>query len=313
MSTDRPPIASPDDPTTRPKDSPACAPALSAPLDQPPSVSKVAKATFSIGDEFASFAALEETIALYSSTNFVKLWKRDARTIEGAKKRVSKIAACMSTALKYQSIRYCCMQGGKKFTSKATERHGSTFKKDCPFNIYVAASKDGTHLQVRSVLLEHNHDVSEALYRHLPQQRKLPPELEDKARTMLQMKANKKLVREQLEKASNKVVTLKDLSNIAAKGKHQVSRNDIEATVRMLRNDYNATVHLLVDEKNELRALFFQDDDMKKSFDAYPEIIFIDATYKLLETRMACFLVIIEDGNGESDIVAVGLFAYRGL
>ncbi|KAH6933173.1 hypothetical protein HPB50_012781 [Hyalomma asiaticum] len=86
MSTDRLPMASPDDPTTRPKDSLACAPALSAPLDQPPSVSKVAKATFSVGDEFASFTALQEKIALYSSTNFVKLWKRDARTIEGAKK-----------------------------------------------------------------------------------------------------------------------------------------------------------------------------------------------------------------------------------
>lgn len=39
------------------------------------------------------------------------------------------------------------------------------------------------------------------------------------------------------------------------------------------------------------------------------EIIFIDATYKLLETSMACFLVILEDGNGKSKIVAVGLFA----
>lgn len=38
------------------------------------------------------------------------------------------------------------------------------------------------------------------------------------------MKANKKLVREQLEKESQKVVTLKDLSNIAAKGKGQASR-----------------------------------------------------------------------------------------
>lgn len=126
---------------------------------------------------------------------------------------------------------------------------------------------------------------------------------------MLQLKANKKLVREQLEKESNKVITLKDLSNLEAKSKGQAPRNDIEKTVAMLQNDYNASVRLLVDEKDELRAMFFQDDAMKSSFAAYPEIIFIDATYKLLETRMACFLVLIEDGNGLSEIVAVGLFA----
>lgn len=95
---------------------------------------------------------------------------------------------------------------------------------------------------------------------------------------MLQMKANKKLVREQLEKESQKVVTLKDLSNIAAKGKGQASRNYIEATVMILQNEYGTTVRLLVDKKSGLRALYFQDESMKKSFDAYPEIIFVDAT-----------------------------------
>ncbi|KAH9364987.1 hypothetical protein HPB48_015965 [Haemaphysalis longicornis] len=48
---------------------------------------------------------------------------------------------------------------------------------------------------------------------------------------------------------------------------------------------------------------------MKKSVHCWLEVIFIDATYKLLETRMSCFLVIIENSNGESEIVAVGLFA----
>ncbi|KAG0445169.1 hypothetical protein HPB47_018967 [Ixodes persulcatus] len=113
-----------------------------------------------------------------------------------------------------------------------------TFKKDCPFSIYLAASRDGTCLEVRSVSLDHNHDLSEALFRHLPQQRKLPPNLEEKAKSMLQLKANKKLVREQLEKESSKVITLKDLTNLAAKSKSQALRNDLEATVNMLNRMY---------------------------------------------------------------------------
>lgn len=68
-------------------------------------------------------------------------------------------------------------------------------------------------------------------------------------------------------------------------------------------------VLVLKDENNDLQAIYFQDDYMKRSFHDCPEVIFIDATYKLLETRMACFLVIIENSNGESEIVSVGLFA----
>ncbi|XP_077506636.1 uncharacterized protein LOC144115891 [Amblyomma americanum] len=177
--------------------------------------------SFNVGDTFASFSELEEKLSRYSTQNYIQLWKRDARTIAAAKKRVGRIAGNMPDALKYQSVKFCCIHGGKKFATKASERSSSTFKKDCPFNIYVVASKDGRHLEVRSIVLDHNHDLSEALFRHLPQQRKLPPELEEKATAMLQLKANKKLVRERLEQESSKVVTLKDLSNIAAKGNNQ--------------------------------------------------------------------------------------------
>ena len=46
---------------------------------------------------------------------------------------------------------------------------------------------------------------------------------------------------------------------------------------------------------------------MKKAFDAYPEILFIDATYKLLELRFPLYIILIEDGNGQSEIVAAFL------
>lgn len=90
-----------------------------------PSGASVQDVSFNVGDKFSSFAELDEKISLYSSTNYVQLWKRDARTIEAAKKRVGKIAASMSDALKYQSVKYCCIHGGKKFTTNATDRNSS--------------------------------------------------------------------------------------------------------------------------------------------------------------------------------------------
>lgn len=42
---------------------------------------------------------------------------------------------------------------------------------------------------------------------------------------------------------------------------------------------------------------------------AYPEIIFIDGTYCLVDLRFATYIIMIEDGNGLSEIVAVCLIA----
>ncbi|KAH8028335.1 hypothetical protein HPB51_016158 [Rhipicephalus microplus] len=144
-------------------------------------------ASDAVGDRFAFFAALEEKMEKFSTANSVQLWKRDARTIETAKKRVGKIASRMPPELKYYHLRYCCIHGGTK-----------TFKKDCGFNIYIAANKDGSHLEARSLNLEHNHAVVPELFKHLPQQRRLPSELQDKARALLKLKANKILRREKM-------------------------------------------------------------------------------------------------------------------
>ncbi|KAH9372829.1 hypothetical protein HPB48_021550 [Haemaphysalis longicornis] len=81
--------------------------------------------TFRLGDQFSSFAELEKKVTTYSSAHFVQLWKRDARTIEAAKKRVGKIASKMSDVLKYHSVKYCCVHGGKKFATKASTRTSS--------------------------------------------------------------------------------------------------------------------------------------------------------------------------------------------
>ena len=46
---------------------------------------------------------------------------------------------------------------------------------------------------------------------------------------------------------------------------------------------------------------------MKNILNAYPEMICVDATYKLLELRFPVYIILIEDGNGQSEVVAVFL------
>ena len=44
---------------------------------------------------------------------------------------------------------------------------------------------------------------------------------------------------------------------------------------------------------------------MREAFKAYPEIIFIDATYKLRELGLPVYLMLCEDSNGQSEIVCL--------
>lgn len=46
---------------------------------------------------------------------------------------------------------------------------------------------------------------------------------------------------------------------------------------------------------------------MKNTLRAFPELFCIDATYKLNNIRAPVYLILVDDGNGESEVVAVAL------
>ena len=45
--------------------------------------------------------------------------------------------------------------------------------------------------------------------------------------------------------------------------------------------------------------------EMKDTFQAFPEMILLDATYKLNDLRMPLYVMLVVDGNGESEVVAL--------
>lgn len=55
-------------------------------------------------------------------------------------------------------------------------------------------------------------------------------------------------------------------------------------------------------EQNELEAVFFQDERMKKYFDTFPDLVMFDGTYSLNDRRMPLIVILVVDGNGESQI-----------
>ena len=50
---------------------------------------------------------------------------------------------------------------------------------------------------------------------------------------------------------------------------------------------------------------------MKRTFDTYPELLLIDATYKLNDLQMPLYVVMVVDGNGESEIVSLWITQFE--
>ena len=63
------------------------------------------------------------------------------------------------------------------------------------------------------------------------------------------------------------------------------------------------TVEILCDEDKNLVGIIFQDGIMKSTFAAFPEVLLIDATYKLTDLRIPVYLMMVVDGNGQSEIM----------
>ena len=83
-------------------------------------------------------------------------------------------------------------------------------------------------------------------------------------------------------------MTLKDLSNLRQKTNQGISKNDISDIVSYLNQKEGSTVDVMIDSENNFKAIFYQDQYMKKIYERYPEISLVDTTYKLLELRLQC-------------------------
>ena len=59
---------------------------------------------------------MESKIKLYQDEKFVKFWKREARRINTAKKRIDRY---MNPELKYYEVKFCYIHGGQRFKSQA--------------------------------------------------------------------------------------------------------------------------------------------------------------------------------------------------
>jgi len=117
---------------------------------------------------------------------------------------------------------------------------------------------------------------------------------------------NKKLLQHKLEEKSGKKITLKDISNIQQRTASENDQNYLEIVTNLLRQQPGSITEVIVDEDNNFKGLVYQDECMHSMYNKFPEMIMVDATYKLLDLRMPLYLLLAIDGDWSSEIV--GLF-----
>ena len=128
---------------------------------------------------------------------------------------------------------------------------------------------------------------------------------------MLSVKANNKMIQQKVMNETGKFVLLKDIHNLRTKLKSSNNKDltTLQSAISHLSKCNGAYVKLVTNESSELRGLYFQDARMCDISQTYPEFLCIDATYKVNDLRMPLYVLLIENGNGESEVVGMWLVA----
>jgi len=201
----------------------------------------------------------------------------------------------------------CCISWCSLF---ACNVFGRTRKVGCKAMVRLLLSEDGQSLDVVESDLDHsNHVISKEVYLHLPMQRRLDKAHKMQAETLLSVCGNVKLVQQHMQNVSGKVVLLKDIANISHKMKKQAMPNNLKSVLQQLEATGDSVVDVLVSEDNSFKGIFHQDLYMQSVFEAYPEVLLVGETFKLTGLQISAYLMLVIDGNGQSEVVALLLMA----
>ena len=173
----------------------------------------------------------------------------------------------------------------------------------------MSLSQCGQKLEVVKAHDEHNHQISRELYNHFRRQRRLDGQNKEEVKEPIRLKANKKLIQQKIEQATGRPITMKDIQNLPTQTRKEHNSNELDVVVNFLQKDPNSTIEVTVDKNNEFKCLFYQDEKMKTIFAMFPELLMVDATYKLLDLKMPVYVLLALDGHGLSEIVGLLIVA----
>lgn len=253
-----------------------------------------------IGERFISYTEFEEALRKYEDGVFANF-------------NIKASVKDNTNNLRYKWVRFKCKLAGEHIKT-THQRNTSSYRQGCSAFIYVVQKtrNNVNALEVVTVNDIHNHMLSADLYKHMTKQRKRAvDEQKEHLEKVLSVKSNLKAVQKQVnvQNTSLGVITLRDLHNFKNKMKEEddEGQNDLVQLLHQMIKIESATVRIVKSHENELECIYFQDERMKHFFKSYPELVLFDGTYKLNNRRIPLVIMLIVDGNGESQIAGLCL------
>jgi len=207
----------------------------------------------------------------------------------------------------YYSVR-CVHYNETRSCSKGLHPNQCNFSLGCEAKITVTYDRLRKKLNVIECNLDHNHCIGESIVQHYPTARRLNKEEEQDVKEIMQLRPNKKLIRNLIAKKYGKQLTLKDIHNIKAKTKESCGNQKdaqivLDKLTEALKVDSKAAGGVVVDENDTLAILFYQSRVMRNMFSKFPEIMFIDGTYNVNKLGMPLYYLMVEDGFGHGKTI----------
>lgn len=265
-----------------------------------------------LGKRFDSFESFDTARKKYENENNINFVIKSSNKLTSTRKRVLSDDELLK--FKYKYILFVCKFGGEpsKLTNiRSTKSYKCNCMARCQIDFVVDDQQFWLKVTVLSAISVHNHDITREAFLSLPRQRALSVDSSKNfIDSALNVQPNFRLLQNSVNDASDAVgkVILKDLYNRKAKlnkaDKKSEQFGDLYALVREMEGISGSTVHV-IETSNDIQAIYFQDEQMKKMFSIYPEVLMCDATYSVNNRNMPLQIVMVVDGNGESHIVAL--------
>ena len=184
---------------------------------------------------------LEAKKDCYEKFYFCQLNIKDARTLEGTRKRVPNRVSVANQQLKYYSLKYNCKFSSKvRNAERVRQRETKPFKQECPFEIYIRLSNDNNVLEVVQINEHHNHILTKELFERMPKQRALSPNALTQVRDAIDLKANSTFIQDLT--ISRKKRDAKIYIQHTAVTEKLLSKKDIASVVEFLKQKEGSAI-----------------------------------------------------------------------
>lgn len=272
------------------------------------------RVNFRVGSQFFSYNEFKVALKEYENQENANYYVAGSTLLT----RRRNVPAQICETMYYSEARLKCKFAGnarKIIDENERQRKGNSYRQNCEafFKVIFRETARGPVLEIVTMSEDHStHVRAETLYKAMPRQRsKTIDGVSEYLKKASGAKANIPLLQAQISSRDN-YATRQDIRNRINKSSDnssQLNLTELEKMVNEMKCVSGATVKVFYNTNNELEGVLFQDKRMKAYFEHFPELLMFDGTYSLNDLRMPLVILLVIDGNAESQIA--GFFVVK--